>query len=185
MNIRNTNIICLLLGTSLALSACGGGGGTSGSKLTDGAKSSRSALKGKKPSDAPKVTTSPKPDPFAGDSEGDETFTITLDDDIDLDGDGNAETGEVLFDEEGDTLFVWWSDEEDLVGDGTTVAYSALAWIAEEEVGIILELDNGAVLACVDGSESGCVVCDAEGSCSAEDLDADLAEDEEEAPIEE
>lgn len=179
---------------ALTLAGCSGlDNGPGGQKQRPAAQSSqgalpstlvRSALLNSKPEQTQRATTTPSrlppamqtgagevvapPNPLAndsGDSAGDETWSFDESAGIDVDGDGEVEVGDALFDEESNTLFVWWSDTDDLYGDGTEVLYDAVVWFSETEVGLILQTSDVA-LACIENDEvSFCMLCNASGTC--------------------
>lgn len=161
----------------LTLAACGSSGtqGKTGADLKSAVGGKKSALTSSKPANATKVTAPPKaipamisagtmmiaaPDPVSGDSDGgDEAWDFM---EIDVDDDGDADTGDVLLDDESGALFVWWSGAVDLDGDGSDDSYEAFVWMDDAGgVGFVLSVAGGGVLACDDASSAdSCVVCD-------------------------
>ncbi len=169
MRIQVLNI-CIVVVAVLA-GACGSksaGKGRSGAQATAAVTAARSTVQKQKPPQPTVVSTPPKTIPAAkqaGSSKIEapapsgelETWSFS---DIDIDGDGALENGVAFSDSK--TLYIAWTDADDLTGDGQTESYEALAWVGES-VGIVIETGSHGALAC---AGSSCVACDSAGACS-------------------
>lgn len=185
-------LVLVAMGIGVALVACktsskssppqssltAGQSGT-GSSIVNAAKSSKPEIMAQK-AKAKKVSKPPKsvPEPLKHGSTvieppaptaGAELVTWEIVD-VNLDGSANLEEGIAVHDEATDTLFVWWEDVFDLMGDGVLDTFEGFLWISDDTVGFIIDLDDGLeVLACVAASSdseafSGCIACDAAGN---------------------
>jgi hypothetical protein len=149
------------------------GKAVSGSDVIDTAKKNRSAIEAGKAS-GQTVTTPPQPIPQGTSTGGNDvqppqpqgdSYLVWEVNEIDIEGDGVAESGVAMLDAS-NTLYVWWSDVSWWSGD----ELDGFLWIADNNAGFILVLDDAVGLACaeaVSGDEvdAGCIGCDAEGDC--------------------